>query len=636
VKSLLRIRYSINALSELHNRLRKIQGLLQIKTYDIVFIGQIGVGKTTSICHLLGLNLVEEKEIDKSGEKISIISELLTTGAGRTTICEVVISPTQESLSWIEIEPYSPTEIERFIKEVCVHFWAVRHSKSASNELPPAELLRAIRNIVDLKEETFKTPEGKRSKIDRGVELAKEYDQFNDFLNAVIIKAGLGSRNAVKIIQSGPTQDKQTEKRWLRSTFESLNLGRLQRCSLPQRIKIFASKSVLNLTDYPRIGSIIDTRGMDGTSDRADLQSYIRHSDKTICLFAEKFPSAPDKVTEILKKYVTTENQDISQRLALLVLHRDREPAKIIGCDGIVESLEEGIEIRRNDILTSFAQEKIPFREENIIFYDALEFYDDEKSLKTRYKASHVKDACHEKLQMIQDFVVKREEFLCQEVKICEKIFNDIRNGNILGPEEEQLIDNLQKKIQEHESSNFSIRFNRCYLKKIGDRHTSTFRAVNNRYGEYPLKEISIYFDAADLTEKTLRTHLSGGKDEIIGAIRLVHHHASIESGIKGIMEVLERQVEESFERLIQSVSEQAQSMVKDALAPQSDDNDFWEAIISRWGQGKGYKDEVLESYKNELEDIESQLSSILTEAWNRNFMANILGFFIESALWNQ
>ena len=49
---------AINALEGTFQRLQKVGDILSVSKYDFVFIGQVGAGKTTAICHLF--NLTEE------------------------------------------------------------------------------------------------------------------------------------------------------------------------------------------------------------------------------------------------------------------------------------------------------------------------------------------------------------------------------------------------------------------------------------------------------------------------------------------------------------------------------------------------------------------------------------------------
>jgi len=75
-------------------RLVKIEEIFQIEKHNIVFIGTIGVGKTTAICHLFNLigDFEKEDNTTKIKKTIKYVDSLLSTGSGRTTISEVILS----------------------------------------------------------------------------------------------------------------------------------------------------------------------------------------------------------------------------------------------------------------------------------------------------------------------------------------------------------------------------------------------------------------------------------------------------------------------------------------------------------------------------------------------------------------
>lgn len=239
--------------------------MLRIEQYQLVFIGQIGAGKTTAICHLL--NLVYERTVTRQTrvkgqvtktKTVTVTSELLTTGSGRTTICEVVIQPAAQTA--LEIVPHEPDELKKKIEDFCVYIWARAYpsdSASAADapELKPSdELLRAIRNVTGLPETTAKTAkegepldqidaladelEGKRegdsgaakserSKlVDTALEHAKQFqpDQYDVFVADVLDRAQIDQRTATHIAY--PAGAEETEAEWLRKTFADINLGR--------------------------------------------------------------------------------------------------------------------------------------------------------------------------------------------------------------------------------------------------------------------------------------------------------------------------------------------------------------------------------------------------------------------------
>ena len=104
-------------------RVEKIEEILEKKKYKIVFIGTIGAGKTTAISHLFNMTSIVQKKVirGRKNKTIEVIEPLLSTGSGRTTICEVEIK-SSENLS-IEIVPFSKDELEYEIVEFCKTFF---------------------------------------------------------------------------------------------------------------------------------------------------------------------------------------------------------------------------------------------------------------------------------------------------------------------------------------------------------------------------------------------------------------------------------------------------------------------------------------------------------------------------------
>ncbi|MBD2247557.1 hypothetical protein [Nostoc sp. FACHB-888] len=623
---LIKTRCSINSLKSIAARLDRIEKILQIPSYDLVFIGKIGVGKTTAICHLFNLIREEEKTVGKTGRKTKKISELLSTGAGRTTICEVVIKPSHSVKSFLEIEPYSDEEVKEFIKEVCTYFWNKEHDQDSDTfDLPPAELLRAIRNITDLRDSQVGG-----NRVDKAVELAQTCSNPDIFIEIVLERAALSNRKQTRLEASREFKTIEDENKWLRDNFASFNLGKVDGFSLPRRINVCVSDKIIDFNKYPKFKSIIDTRGMDDVRDRKDLSDYIRGRDDSICLFAEQFVAAPSNISELLKRYLTQESKDIDIKLALLVLPRKGEPENVLGLDGKVEDREEGIEVRRNQIYDAFAKDKIKFLSQNILFYDALQFYDDEYTLKSHYEKDDVINERSHVLDRINELISRKENALLREVDDYEKIFGIIKSSGVLSPQEEKLINDLKKNIDNHRKSKFFSALESKYKNNLKSYNVMVFRAINNRFGTYNIRGIDIYFDALHVSEKLLRDRLIEPKAEIIGAIEFVEEHASDTSGLKPVMQILKEQVDEFFEKTVIEISQEVYECIKDKLAPQNHSNEFWEYAQNRWGKGSGYRNDVLGQYGNQIDGVDDWLSERVQELWEQNFMDKILEFFGE------
>lgn len=627
VNFLIKTRCSINSLKSILTRLGRIKFLLEIPDYNLVFIGKIGVGKTTAICHLFNLFREEEKPVGETGKTVNKISELLSTGAGRTTICEVVIQPSSSERSFLEINPYSDDEVKQFIIEVCTYFWNKKHDQNSEvSDLPPAELLRAIRNITDLRDSQIK---GKR--IDKASELAQSSKSLDGFVKSVLKRADLSHRKQTRLESPHDFENVEDEKKWLRNNFSNLNLGKMDKFSLPKRIFVGVSNKLIDFNKYPRFKSIIDTRGMDDTRDRKDLSDYIRSQDNSICLFAEQFIAAPSNISELLKRYLTRESRDIDTKIALLVLPRKGEPENVVNLDGRVEDKYEGIEVRKNQIDDVFARENIKFLSENIFFYDALQFYDEEHILKLNYEKNDVFDARTEVLDAINDLISRREKALLKEAKDYKQIFHIIKSGGGLSPQEEKMINDLKKTIESHGNTEFLSDFESRYKNHLKSYHVMVFRAINNRFGTYGLRDIDIYFDGSTVTEVLLRDRLLESKAEIVGAIEFVEEHASEKSGLKPVMQILREQIDEYFEKTVIEIGQETCDCIRNSLAPQTYSNQFWDYAQNRWGQGPGYRENVLGQYGSQISGLDDWLVERVQEVWKQNFMDRILEFFGES-----
>lgn len=141
-------------LKTLKNQLKRVKeydDIINIKKYKLAFIGSIGTGKSTAICHLFDLTYKDNK-----GFPI----EILKTASGRTTVCETLIKIGEQSK--IVIEPQNKSEIEKNITNFINLIKRKLNIKidediKDENTLPSkqdefsAEMERAIRNTLNLK-----------------------------------------------------------------------------------------------------------------------------------------------------------------------------------------------------------------------------------------------------------------------------------------------------------------------------------------------------------------------------------------------------------------------------------------------------------------------------------------------------
>ena len=619
-------------LNNLNVRLLDIENILLIEKYDLVFIGQVGVGKTTAICHLFQFVMESKKnrKIGTKDEEMMVVEEIMTTGSGYTTLCEVVIK--QDNSTFIEIDPCNIEEVQKNIDDFCLSIWLKTYPDldDEPKELGtlPTELTRAVRNIVNLPINSKDVNEK-----DSAIKLASNFDKsaFKEFSTEVFNRANISDRNEV---QTFPKKEDSNLKSWLKVTFNDLNLGKIPSFSIPRKIIIHIQPSIASV-GYDRIDSIVDTKGVDAELSRKDLDTYIRYRNNSICFLTEKFPAAPSSnVIEIIERHMTKEARDISTKIVLFVMPRNNEPEKAVGQDGPVGDRETGLSLRFNQIQDIFSSRGISFPKENILFYDPLEYYEaagnDYKILQD-FEQNDIDTERKRIFNEIEQIILRREDLVWNEVQEKEKLFLEIKNGGGLDHKEEQLINNVKPKIRELGYLDFvnADRFWDEYKKPwLKDRHVMTFRATNNRYGEYQPRNIDVCYDAKPVVEMLVRKLSTRRKDAILMAISDIKSQISESSELHRLLPSLEERINNSFEDFIREIANIMEEHLKnEVFYPESYANPFWSKVQGRFGQGPGYRAEVLDMYKKQLGDYESFLRDTTEKLWTEMVINKALDF---------
>ncbi|MEH2080691.1 MAG: hypothetical protein V7K89_12015 [Nostoc sp.] len=211
----------INNLKSKLERLNEIEKILSIDKYQIAFIGTIGQGKTTAICHIF--NLIGDfnvyKTIANKSRNVIETKELLSTGSGKTTICEVIIKAAEKT--YIEIEPYPVDEMENLIFEFCESIANKDNPQPDRNITISKEIERAIRNVTEMKLRSKTINDGERKKTEI-IDPAKEHFQelgLEELKKVALNNAKLESRTTTNI----EFHNQNNEQEWIKNSFAAIN-----------------------------------------------------------------------------------------------------------------------------------------------------------------------------------------------------------------------------------------------------------------------------------------------------------------------------------------------------------------------------------------------------------------------------
>ncbi|WP_292864089.1 hypothetical protein [Nostoc sp. LPT] len=430
---------------------------------------------------------------------------MLSTGGGRTTICEVIIKAAEKT--YIEIEPYSVDEMENLIFEFCDYIADKYKDNPQADQkiIISKEVERAIRNITEMKSryQTISEVDKKKTEIDVAQE---EFEKLglDEFKKLALNNARLESRTTNKI----EFDNKKKEQEWVKNTFAAINNVEFKEFAIPRKIYLYVSYDVLSGSNLSQFDSVVDTKGLDENPIRKDLQKYIENQD-TICLFVTSFNAAPEvNISKLIGYHLASKSKDFHHRFITLVLPKKNEPEKVNECDG---DYDIGIQIRKKEIHSTFRNSNLEFFPENILFYDALRYYrDDIVKLNTDiYSKEDVQADKDDFIKAVADVVERRQNILLDEIKNIRESFTRIKNGDALTGSEIKAIENAIQKIKDLEDLSKRVQSflyqdkgrDKGFVTKYVEYYHNVYpawntkHAIHSNFGYYKLRNIDIYYD---------------------------------------------------------------------------------------------------------------------------------------------
>ncbi|MEA5490186.1 MULTISPECIES: hypothetical protein [Pseudanabaena] len=618
------------------NRLDEISNILDIDKYKVVFIGKIGAGKTTAICNLFNLVHDIEKNVEtKKGKRIIKVTEpLLSTASGRTTISEVIIKSDKEI--YIEIDPYDREKLELLITDFCESFY---NDKSESDVIS-VEMGRALRSITKLNTTTRKIKEEDSKITSKTIDLAEEKAKelsLEEFKEYAFENASLDNRFYDKADSRIFCPELVDPKQWLKETFEKVNKADIPSFSIPKKIFIYINSEIFGVSELGLFDSIIDTKGIDENPIRPDLRDYIERED-TICLFTSTYNDSPEtNVRELMKYFLSQHSKKYENRFVTFVMPHKGEPEKENDGDG---TREAGIEIKKGIIQDVFNRLNLNFVKDNILFYDALQCYDEKGRMERDYDENDLQDMKAEVIFAINYIIENRKDGLINEVYEIKNSFQLMQQGKTLSEQEVELIKvavsrledikNLDKRVPSFIYEEFIDKYVEYYSEKY--KAWNTKDAIHRRLGTFEERGFDTFFDAKVVAEGTdenemLKRFTKNLKNE---AEQIINELGSSLKEIDSLTPEIKKQFEIQYDAFISRVGRQIESF----LRGNNENSVFWRELIDRRGKGSGYNQDVCTILRRKLEILDTGISAnrILQEysekEW-KNTIEMILDFFV-------
>lgn len=481
--------------------------------------------------------------------------------------------------------------------------------KDAPDEVdfPASEVQKVLRNLLDLKKDT-------------GTKLALEYDEFEDFFQALLGRYGAEDRTETELVYEREASQALT---WVADHFKKLNLGTLPGFSLPSSIAISLPRSLLHIPEAFQVDAIIDTKGLEhADSIREDVDEYVRQGD-AICIFVNRFNDAPNQVLPVLKRLLTSDAVDREQRCALIVNTSVAEATATADDDGDYVSEEEGIQIKREQVKAAFATAGVNrFLQDNVAFHDPHRYFDvqsEKLSLKRGKEVAHIRENAGRLWSWIGDLVLRQDEYFRNEVGELKKRLEALERGGVLDVHDMAQLDLAYHTIQRIVGEAIDAKgSHREFVRSLRRFHVSTFRAINNRYGVYNGNDI--YYQAGEVTEQTFRGVTGKAKEEIektLQDLRAQVHNDALKQALVQYLAKLNADYLASSEMVRGRARQAVEQLISPQIAPGSAEP-FWRAVNGRWGGGSGYTDDVLAMYLSAVGSMEAANGVVFRAGWNQ------------------
>lgn len=571
---------------EWHQAISQSHLFLEQRDHPIVFIGEVGVGKSSLVAVAARLLRSDAAPHDRTSLKSQ---SLLAIGAGRTTICEVRVSApplsSNEGGISLEIDPIDPAELEQLVALWAEDEWRRRqgHTRMPEEAPPtPQEVARALRAMAGYSERVESYRDGQLSRrrtiqpLDDVVPQFKSAEQLAEHLR---IRINFPQRTELRWSWSDASESSLQK---LKEKAEAINAGTEPSASLPRTMTFILPQILEGLssaisTSKPLALELYDTRGLDagvGLFGRPDLQEFVAN-DRAILVLCAPFKSAPG---DAIRTFLLSLKADVRWQRALertvVILLDQGDADQVNGAHG---DRHIGQEIKVSECLGELSDVGLDtFGHEQILALDVLA---DPKerlldALKLRFEKirQSVASELQEALQDASDFLSKRGQE--NRIRLQQEVDRRIRDSLASRlPDGQPLTDPLAG----------------LYAAVHATRYASVIYASCRRRGIY--RSLNLYeaikSEASRSMSAWLQPPVTAVMDYLDSATR-EHYHADISDFVS----LRKRQFLQGHVDAVTAFAEAVESEVKHALLS---DEQLWRRCNSEWGSGGGFKLKVLE-----------------------------------------
>lgn len=575
--------------------------VLQKRECNLVFVGKVGVGKTSAICHIAGLT------VSRAGSTRP--NPVLDVGAGRTTLCEVHI---RTGMASIVVEPCTDAELRAHVADFAdKSLYGIREGGEKSiaqdDQILSREIERAIRNMADLRRPSTRRTKGTQPR-DPARELAGhvvaeeqvrgkgEQDVALRLQFEILSRMRIDRRQRMDLRWDEAVGIDRLE--WLRTEFHRINTGNNPEFTIPKRIHVFVDAPMI-LSDGSVEVSIVDTKGIDETVARADLEKHIGAS-HTVLVLCSGFNEAPGtEATNLFRR--ASEAGIVGETLEGVVLGLPKfdEALQMLDDAGeTVESIDEGYSLKAG-VVEDTVHQSLGFKNFSIKFFNSHE--DDPADIQQEL-GKRVHNVFDGYRNTVTELVVSANELA--ENYEDEQAQEVVRQATALV--RSWIANNMDLRSVERDAE-------RSLLAEVEGAHPASIHATMRRNGAWYNLDYGhhLAYGARLVVSSVLQDRIRSFGDLCDTFLGVEEHHPA---------HSLLSQSRRALERASQAVTERAQLLGETWFhnGLEKEDN-FWVMGMHRWGGGSGYVEDILNlnrSWFSKNGELNDKLRTMIRREW--------------------
>ena len=574
---------------------------------SVVFIGKVGVGKTSAICHIADLVVTGPARPHL----------VLDVGAGRTTLCEVQVRTGPTS---IVIDPCTDEEIRAHVADFADKLLGAARGDGTTGTPKDGEILsreveRVIRNMADLR---------RRRRTDRN----RPPDPARDLAQRVIAEErgrGRRDRDVALLLQAEILTRMRVDRRqrrelrwdegtgaepyrWLKSEFHRINYGDNPEFTIPKRICVSVDGRPLIAGTKDVEVRIVDTKGVDETVARSDLENHMGAS-HTVLVLCSGFNEAPGKeALDLLRRARDAAMEGDGLLGVVLGLTKFNEALQVQDDAGEeVESIEEGYRLQ-TILVEERVQQDLGFKDLSVEFFNS---HEDSPSSIRRALSERIdllfggyRNVVKDLVQSASELVENYQDEQVQEIVTLATVQVRSWIGRYMD------VNSVERKA-EH-----------SLLDEVEAAHHATTNATMRRRGGWHNLDYAhhLAYGARLVVSSVLQDRVRSFRDHCNTFLARPEHEPA-----RGLLSQVSRAIEKAFRDVAERTRLLGETWFHSSL---EQDAEFWFRGMTRWGGGPGYRRDISNmnrAWFSENGQLNEEVRAMIEREWKRA-MRNVVG----------